>query len=50
MANKEPKMNAKQKAYAQKQEKEGRKVVNWIFGCLILLALIYVCWTFYMMS
>lgn len=51
MAKKEEKrMNAKQKAYAQKQEKEGRKVVNWIFGGLIVLAIIYVCWTFYMMS
>ena len=42
--------NAKRVAYEKKQEQEGRKVVNWIFGCLIALAIIYVIWTFYLMS
>lgn len=32
---------AKQKAYAQQQEREGRKVVNWIFAILIILGLVY---------
>ncbi len=48
--DKEKKLNAKQKAYEKKQEQEGRKVVNWIFGSLIALAIIYAAWTLYMMS
>jgi hypothetical protein len=35
---KEKKLNAKQRAYVKKQEQEGRKVVNWIFGVLIVVA------------
>ena len=31
-------MNAKQKAFAEKQEQEGRRVVGWIFAILIILA------------
>lgn len=38
-------LNAKQKAYEQKQEKQGRKVVAWIFGLLIALAVFYVIFT-----
>ena len=38
---KEKKMNAKQKAYAKKQEEGGKKVVAWIIGCFIALALFY---------
>lgn len=44
---KEKKMNAKQKAYAEKQEREGRKVVNWIFGILILCAVAFCAYTIY---
>lgn len=44
---KEKHLNAKQKAYAEKQEKEGRKVVNWIFGILILLSVAFCAYTIY---
>ena len=44
------KVNAKREAYAKKQEEQGKKVVTWIFGGLILLAIIYLVWTFGMMS
>ena len=35
------KNNAKRKAYAEKQEKEGRSIINWIFGILIALGVLY---------
>ncbi|MBQ7419167.1 MAG: hypothetical protein IJV17_00335 [Prevotella sp.] len=41
---------AKREAYAKKQEEKGKKVVGWIFGGLILLAIIYLIWTFSMMA
>jgi hypothetical protein len=44
------KANAKREAYAKKQEEKGKKVVGWIFGGLIVLALIYLIWTISMMS
>lgn len=44
------KVNAKREAYAKKQEEQGKKVVMWIFGVLILLAIAYLFWTFSMMS
>ena len=44
------KHNAKREAYAKKQEEQGKKVVTWIFGGLIILAIIYLIWTFTMMS
>jgi hypothetical protein len=44
------KTNAKREAYAKKQEEQGRKVVMWIFGILIALAIVYMIWTFSMMS
>ena len=47
---KNKKVNAKREAYAKKQEEQGKRVVNWIFGGLILLAVIYLIWTFAMMS
>ncbi len=51
MAKKEGKhLNAKQKAYEKKQEAQGRKVVNWIFGALIVAALCYLVWIATMMS
>ena len=43
------KMNAKRVAWQKKQEEKGRKVVNWIFGVLILLAVLYLVWTYTMM-
>ena len=43
------KMNAKRVAWEKKQEEKGRKVVNWIFGVLILLAILYLLWSFSMM-
>ena len=48
MSNK--KVNAKREAYAKKQEEQGKKVVTWIFGGLIVLAVIYLIWTITMMS
>ena len=45
---KEKKMNAKQRAYEKKQEQEGRKVVNWIFGVLIVVALAFCLMSIYM--
>ena len=44
------KVNAKREAYAKKQEEQGKKVVTWIFGGLIILAVIYLIWTFTMMA
>ena len=44
------KNNAKREAYAKKQEEQGKKVVTWIFGGLIVLAIIYLIWTITMMS
>ena len=42
--------NAKREAYAKKQEEQGKKVVTWIFAGLIILAVIYLVWTFGMMA
>ena len=44
------KVNAKKEAWQKKQEEKGKKVVGWIFGILILLAVIYLIWTFSMMA
>ena len=44
------KTNAKREAYAKKQEEQGKRVVEWIFGGLIVLAIIYLIWTFGMMA
>ena len=38
---KEKKLNAKQAAYEKKQEEKGKKVVAWIIGCFIALAVFY---------
>ncbi len=43
------KLNAKRVAWQKKEEEKGRKVVNWIFGVLILLAILYLVWTYTMM-
>lgn len=42
------KNNAKKEAWQKKQEEKGKKIVGWIFGGLILLAVIYLVWTFSM--
>ena len=39
---KEKKLNAKQKAYAKKQEEGGKKVVAWIIGVFVARAVFYV--------
>jgi hypothetical protein len=41
------KSNVKQKAYAEKQEQEGRNIVNWLFGILIILAVIFCAYSIY---
>ncbi len=35
------KKNAKRAAYAEKQEQEGRSVINWIFAILVALGVIF---------
>ena len=42
-------LNAKQRAYEKKQAQQGEKVVKWIFGVLILLAILYMAYTMYLM-
>ena len=37
--------NPKREAYKKKQEEQGRTVVNWIFGVLVALAVIYLIFT-----
>jgi hypothetical protein len=44
------KVNAKREAWQKKQEEQGKKVVTWIFAGLIILAVIYLIWTFTMMA
>ena len=39
------KKNPKREAYKKKQEEQGRKVINWIFGVLVALAVIYLIFT-----
>ncbi len=42
-------LNAKQRAYEMHQAKEGEKIVKWIFGVLIVLALFFMAYTMYIM-
>jgi hypothetical protein len=35
------KTNAKREAFQKKQEQQGKNVVNWIFGVLVAMAVIY---------
>lgn len=44
------KTNARREAYAVKQEKEGRKVVEWILGILVTLGVAYAVWASFMMG
>ncbi len=48
MSNK--KGTAKREAWQKKQEEQGKKVIMWIFGVLIILAICYMVWTFSMMA
>ena len=43
------KNNARRAAYQARQEKEGKKVVNWIFVVLIFLALCFVVYSVWIM-
>ncbi len=36
--------------YQKKQEEGGKKVVNWIFACLIILAVLFVIYSVYIVS
>lgn len=44
------KNQSKRDAYARKQEEKGKKVMVWIFGVLLALALIYLIWSFSLLS
>lgn len=44
------KVNAKREAYAKKQEEKGKKVVMYIIGGLIVLAIVYMFSVFGMLS
>ena len=44
------KTNARREAYPAKQEKEGRKVVEWILGILVTLGVAYAVWASFMMG
>ena len=44
------KKNESREAYAAKQEKQGRRVVEWIIGVLVLLAVAYAVWASVMLS
>lgn len=42
---KHAKRDAKKAAYAAKKEQEGKNVINWIFGILIFLGVLYAAFT-----
>ena len=37
-------------AYEKKQEEKGKKVMAWIFGVLLILAVFYLIWSFSLLS
>ncbi len=37
----------KRSDHQEKQKDQGEKVVKWIFGGLVVLAIIYIIWTFF---
>ncbi len=41
---------ARRAAYEAQQEKKARRVVNWIFIVLVLLAICYIAYTYMMMG
>ena len=42
--------NAKREAYKKKQEQQGKNVVNWIFGVLVALAVLYLVYLYISMA
>ena len=44
---KNKKDQARRAAYQARQEKEGKRVVNWIFGILVALALCFIVYSVY---
>lgn len=44
------KNQSKRDAYAKKQEQKGKKVMAWIFGILLALAIIYLIWSFFLLT
>lgn len=42
--------NQKRMAYEKKQEKQGEKVINWIIGVLIALALCYAAYSIWLVA
>ena len=44
------KATEKKVAFQQKQKNSGNKVVNWIFGVLILLAILFVVYSVFIVS
>ncbi|MBO5584003.1 MAG: hypothetical protein SPK85_05710 [Prevotella sp.] len=44
------KNNARRAAYQKRQEEDGKKVVNWIFGVLVVLALAFAVYSMFIVS
>ena len=44
------KSSAKKEAYQKKQEEGGKKVLEWIFGVLVVLAILFVIYSIWMVS
>lgn len=42
--------NPKRAAYEKKQEQQGEKVIKWIFGVLIVLALAYAAYSIWLVA
>ena len=45
MNKKKKRANAKRAAFAEKQEKHGLSVINWMFAALVALGVIYAVYT-----
>ena len=44
------KSTAKKEAYQKKQEQGGKKVLEWIFGVLVVLAIMFVIYSIWIVS
>ncbi|MBQ1854049.1 MAG: hypothetical protein II136_03595 [Prevotella sp.] len=44
------KNNARRAAFQKRQEEDGKKVVNWIFGVLVVLALAFAVYSMFIVS
>ena len=44
------KNNARRAAYQKRQEEDGKKVVTWIFGVLVVLALAFAVYSMFIVS